>query len=64
MIKKQGNFSSQLVLEDLDHAGSRDDTEISKLRARYSKLIPELNQKDVQNMLPDEDDELKLESET
>ena len=51
-------------MDDLDHTNFRDDTEANKLKARYSKLIPELNQKDVQNMVPDEDDELKLESET
>ena len=64
LIKKQETFLGELVIDDLDHANFRDDTEVNKLEARYSKLIPDLNQKDVQNMVPDEDDELKLESET
>ena len=43
LTKKQENSLGELVIDDLDHANFRDDTEVNKLKARYSKLIPDLN---------------------
>ena len=64
IVKSQDFAKNQnAVAEDFDNAHFGNQEELNKLAERFSKLVPNLKKKDLENMYPEDDDEIKFDSE-